>query len=155
VIKTVIFDLGRVLIPFDFMRAYLRMQALSGLTPDEMRARLSRDQLVHRFETGLIENQEFVAEVASRLEVSLDYQGFCDIWSSIFLPETLVPESVVEGIRRNHRTVLLSNTNNIHFAMLDERYPILKHFDARILSYEVKAMKPAPAIYQAAIDADG
>jgi len=155
VIKTVIFDLGRVLIPFDFMRGYIRMQAISGLAPDEIRARLSRDQLVHRFETGLIENRDFVAEVASRLEVSLDYEGFCDIWSSIFLQETLLPESVLEGIRRNHRTVLLSNTNGIHFTMLDDRYPILKHFDARILSYEVRAMKPSPAIYQAAIDAAG
>ncbi len=154
-IKTVIFDLGRVLIPFDFMRAYVRMQALCGLTPDEMRARLSRDQFVHRFETGLIESRDFVAEVAARLDVEIDYDGFCDIWSSIFLPETLVPERVVEGIRRHHRTVLLSNTNELHFAMLDERYPILSHFDARILSYEVKAMKPSPAIYQAAIDAAG
>ncbi len=154
-IKTVIFDLGRVLIPFDFMRGYLRMQALSGLAPDEIRARLSRDSLVHRFESGHIENHAFVAEVAARLGVRLDYERFSEIWSSIFLPETLIPEEVVAGIRRNHRTVLLSNTNGIHFAMLDSRYPILQHFDARILSYEVKAMKPEPAIYQAAIDAAG
>jgi putative hydrolase of the HAD superfamily len=155
VIKTVIFDLGRVLIPFDFMRGYQQMQALSGLTPDEIRARLSADRLVHRFESGHIENHDFVAEVASRLGVQLDYESFTEIWSSIFLPETLIPEAVVAGIRRNHRTVLLSNTNGIHFTMLDARYPILSHFDARILSYEVKAMKPEPAIYQAAIDAAG
>ena len=154
-IKTVIFDLGRVLIPFDFMRGYLRMQDLSGLAPDEIRERLKRDQLVHRFETGLIEDRDFVDEVAARLEVALDYDGFREIWGSIFLPETLIPESVVEGIRRNHRTVLLSNTNGIHFTMLEERYPILSHFDARILSYEVKAMKRDPAIYRAAIDAAG
>jgi putative hydrolase of the HAD superfamily len=155
VIKTVIFDLGRVLIPFDFMRGYLRMQAICGLEPAEIRARLSRDELVRRFETGLVENRAFVAEVASRLGAQLDYEGFCDIWSSIFLPETLIPEGVVAGIRRHHRTVLLSNTNDIHFTMLDARFPILSHFDARILSYEVKAMKPDPAIYQAAIDAAG
>lgn len=154
-IKAVIFDLGRVLIPFDFMRGYLRMQALSGLEPNEIRARLSRDELVRRFESGLIGNHAFVDEVASRLGVQLDYDGFCEIWGSIFLPETLIPESVVEGIRRNHRTVLLSNTNGIHFSMLDAKYPILQHFDARILSHEVKAMKPEPAIYQAAIDAAG
>lgn len=137
------------------MRGYLRMQALSGLEPNEIRARLSRDELVRRFESGLIGNHAFVDEVASRLGVQLDYDGFCEIWGSIFLPETLIPESVVEGIRRNHRTVLLSNTNGIHFSMLDAKYPILQHFDARILSHEVKAMKPEPAIYQAAIDAAG
>lgn len=154
-IKTVIFDLGRVLIPFDFMRGYLRMQALSGLEPAEIRARLAKDELVRRFESGFIENHAFVDEVASRLGVDLDYEGFREIWGSIFLPETLIPETVVEGIRRNHRTVLLSNTNGIHFTMLDAKYPILRHFDARILSYEVKAMKPEPAIYAAAIEAAG
>mgnify|MGYP000005847631 CR=1 FL=1 len=152
-IKTVIFDLGRVLIPFDFLRGYLRMQQLCGLSPDEIRARLSQDQLVRRFETGLIENEAFVAEVSSRLGVPLEYERFCEIWSSIFLPETLIEERILEGIRRNHRTVLLSNTNGIHFSMLDARYPILRHFDARVLSYEVKAMKPEPEIYRAAIEA--
>jgi putative hydrolase of the HAD superfamily len=131
------------------------MQALCGLEPAEIRIRLSRDELVKRFETGLIENHDFVAEVSSRLGIELSYDGFCDIWSSIFLPETLIAEEVVQGIRRNHRTLLLSNTNEIHFTMLDARFTILRHFDARILSYEVKAMKPDPAIYQAAITAAG
>lgn len=137
------------------MRGYERMQALCGLDPAEIRVRLSRDELVRRFETGLVENHEFVAEVSARLGIALDYDGFCDIWSSIFLPETLIPEDVVRGIRRHQRTVLLSNTNSIHFTMLDDRFPILGHFDARILSYEVKAMKPDPPIYLAAIEAAG
>jgi len=49
--------------------------------------------------------------------------------------------------------VLLSNTNPIHFEMIRAAYPHLRHFHRLVLSHEVKAMKPAPEIYRAAIDA--
>jgi glucose-1-phosphatase len=71
------------------------------------------------------------------------------------LPYTLIPETMIEGIARNYRLVLLSNTNAIHFEMLRENYPLLRHFHALVLSYEVGAMKPLPLIYHRAIEAAG
>ena len=81
----------------------------------------------------------------------VDYEQFCEIWSSIFLPHTLIPEAMLESLRRRYRLLLLSNTNPIHFNMIRERYGLLRHFDTFVLSHEVKAMKPAPAIYREAI----
>ena len=40
VIKTILFDLGNVIIPFDFKPAYERMGALCSITVDEVRARI-------------------------------------------------------------------------------------------------------------------
>ena len=51
--------------------------------------------------------------------------------------------------------MLVSNTNAIHFEMIRENYPLLRHFDALILSYEVQAMKPSPRIFEAAVRAAG
>lgn len=150
-IRTVIFDLGRVLVPFDFQRGYRAMSEHCGLPPEEVRARLGRDGLVHGFESGEFDGPEFIRRVTDLLETEISEERFSEIWSSIFLPETLIPESMVEGIHRNYRTVLLSNTNPIHYAMLDRTYPILRHFDAYVLSHEVKAMKPLPRIYEVAI----
>ncbi|MBN9662947.1 MAG: HAD family phosphatase [Acidobacteria bacterium] len=150
-IRTVIFDLGRVLVPFDFQRGYRAMSEHCGLPPEEVRARLGRDGLVPGFESGEFDGVEFVRRVSTLLGTEISYDRFSEIWSSIFLPETLIPESMVEGIRRNYRTVLLSNTNPIHYEMLYRTYPILQHFDAYVLSHEVKAMKPQPRIYEAAI----
>jgi putative hydrolase of the HAD superfamily len=152
-IRTVIFDLGRVLIPFDFQRGYAAMSDLTGLAPQDIRSRLHNSGIVPRFESGQIAARDFVSRVGEILESDLDYSRFCDIWSCIFLPHTLVPETMVESIRRKYRTVLLSNTNEIHFNMVSARYPILQHFDAYVLSHEVGAMKPDPRIYQHAIDA--
>ena len=51
----------------------------------------------------------------------------------------------------DHRLLLLSNTNDIHFTMVERKYPIMRHFDDHVLSYRVGAMKPSPRIYQEAI----
>lgn len=151
-IQTVIFDLGRVLVPFDFQRGYRAMSELCGLEPEEIARRLRQSNLVVDFESGVVDGPGFVQEVSRLLEAELSYDRFCEIWSSVFLPETLIPESMVEAIRKRYRTVLLSNTNPIHFEMLRATYPILRHFDAYVLSHEVGAMKPLPAIYAKAIE---
>jgi FMN phosphatase YigB (HAD superfamily) len=151
VIKTVIFDLGKVLIPFDFSRGYQGMEKLCGYPAAEIRKRIAATDLVHRFETGLVEPKDFVEQLSGLLELRASYEQFCEIWSSIFLPDPLIPDSMLAGLRQRYRMLVLSNTNAIHFEMVRENYPLLRYFDDLILSYEVKAMKPAPAIYQAAI----
>jgi FMN phosphatase YigB (HAD superfamily) len=151
----VIFDLGRVLVPFDFRIGYQRMSAVCGLAPEEIRARIGTDGMVRDFEAGHIDGAGFHRRVEELLETRIERAQFDEIWSSIFLPETLVPESFVAALHARYRSVLLSNTNDIHFNFVAAHYPILKHFDAYVLSHEVKAMKPEPAIYEAAIHAAG
>jgi glucose-1-phosphatase len=151
VIKTVIFDLGKVLIPFDFARGYRAMEALCGYSATEIRRRIAASDLVPRFETGLVAPHDFVDQLTRRLDLHISYERFCEIWSSIFLPDPLVPESLIAGLRQRYRLLVLSNTNAIHFPMVRKSYPMLRHFDDFILSYEVKAMKPEPAIYHEAI----
>jgi glucose-1-phosphatase len=155
VIKTVIFDLGRVLVDFDFMRGYRTMSEISGLDVDEIRSRFHSSGISVEFESGDISEQEFERRTQALLGTSMPSDQFEQIWFSVFLPGTLMPEDVVAGIRRNHRTVLLSNTNEMHFRGLKRHYPILEHFDAYVLSHEARAMKPLPAIYEAAIRAAG
>src|SRR5579863_2176403 len=150
-IKTVIFDLGKVIIPFDFMRGYQGLEKYCGQPPAEIRRRIGATDIVRRFETGLVEPEDFVKQLSVILDLHISYDRFCEIWSSIFLPDTLVPESLLAGLRKRFRMVLLSNTNAIHFRMLAESYPILRHFDDRVLSFEVRAMKPSPVIYREAI----
>jgi putative hydrolase of the HAD superfamily len=153
--EAVIFDLGKVLVPFDFQRGYERLQAVCGHPVGEVRQRILDSGLVPRLESGLVGSREFVTRLGEALGVTFEYAEFCEIWSSIFLPGTLVPESLVIGLKKRYPLVLLSNTNAIHFEMLERTYPILGHFENRVLSHEVGAMKPAPAIYLKAIELAG
>ena len=153
--RAVIFDLGKVLVAFDFARGYDRLQPLCGYSVEEMRRRIGASGLVPQLEAGRIESREFVSSFGAALGVSLDYGQFCEIWSSIFLPGTLVPDSLVAGLKKRYPLVLLSNTNAIHFEMLERTYPILGHFERRVLSHEIGAMKPDPLIYRKAVEMAG
>jgi FMN phosphatase YigB (HAD superfamily) len=150
VYKAIIFDLGKVLIHFDFKRGYQALEGLCPYTVAEMRQRITATDLVERFETGLVEPEDFVKQFSGILGLQLDYDHFCRIWSSIFM-DTLIPDSMLEGLAARYKLVLLSNTNAIHFEMVREAYPLLRHFHEVVLSYEVKAMKPAPRILHEAV----
>jgi putative hydrolase of the HAD superfamily len=154
--KALIFDLGKVLVNFDFKRAYQTLSKLCPLEPSEIPKRLATTGLPERLETGLIEPAEFVEQICATLNLRKDYdfEGFCRDFSCIFAEE-LVPESMIQALAARYRLVLLSNTNAIHFPLLCENYPLLRHFQHRVLSYEVKAMKPSPKIYQAALERAG
>jgi putative hydrolase of the HAD superfamily len=127
------------------------MEGLCPYPAAQIPARLRSTDLVTRFETGQIEPEAFVAELCAVLELNATYDEFCDLWTSIFLPETLIPEAFVESLKADYRLLLLSNTNAIHFEMIQRHYPLIRHFDQHVLSYKVGAMKPSPEIYQAAL----
>lgn len=154
-IKCIIFDLGRVLVPFDFSRAWVRMEARSGIPVAEIRRRVDEAGLFLPFESGAVSPDEFVAGMNRLLGIDLGEQEFSEIWNSIFLPEALIREELLQLLAQKHRLILLSNTNLIHFRFLREAYPLLRHFHQFVLSYEVGIMKPAVGIYQKAINAAG
>ena len=114
--KAVIFDLGRVLIDFDFGRGYRALEGVSPYGAREIPRRLAASGLVQRFETGLVEPRDFVAQLSTVLDLHVDYHQFCGLWSSIFT-EPLIPESLLAGLAAHYPLVLLSNTNAIHFEM--------------------------------------
>ena len=150
-IKAILFDLGNVVIPFDFKLAYVRMAELCGCKPEEVPPRIRATGLVGPFERGEIAAEPFVRELSSALNLNITHQEFCSWWSGVFLQETLVSEALLADLASRYRLLALSNTNPIHFAMLKEAYPLLRHFHDYVLSYEVGAAKPDAKIYQEAI----
>lgn len=150
-IKAIFFDLGGTIIPFDFKRGYTALAEHSPHTLEEILRRVRSSDLFPRFEKGEVEPCQFVGEFCKLFDCRLDYQRFCEIWGIIFLPQPLVDEALLAGLKSHYRLLSLSNTNAIHFPMVLKEYPILRHLDDHVLSYEVKAMKPAPEIYHAAI----
>lgn len=152
--KAIILDLGKVVVQFDFKRGYRALEGLCPYSAAEIPKRIATTDLVTRLETGLIEPHHFVSQFSRLLGLDVDYGHFCRIWSCIF-GETLLPESMLQGLAARYRLLLLSNTNAIHFEMIRANYPLLRHFHDLVLSYEVKAMKPRPEIYRAAVERAG
>lgn len=152
--KAVIFDLGKVLVPFDFIRGYRELERHCPYPTAEIRSRIAASRLVEPLEKGLIAPRDFVTRLSGFLDLRIGYEEFCRIWSCIFSGQ-LIPDAVLASLAARYRLLLLSNTNEIHFQMIRENYTLLRHFHDCVLSYEVHAMKPDPAIFRVAVEKAG
>ena len=153
--KAILFDLGRVLVHFDFQIGYRGLEKACGISAAEIPRRLTPGGLVERFESGQVSPEAFFEEFQQTLGIQLPFERFCEIWSSIFT-HAILPESMLAGLRKQYRLVLLSNTNALHFVMIRQWYGnLLQHFDALVLSHEVGTMKPDDRIFDAAVAAAG
>ena len=139
--------------PLDFARLYGRLAEHCAVPAEEIPVRIGETGLVPLLESGAMEPEEFTERIVTLLDLKVPEGRFQELWSSLFPGHTLLPESLMEGVKKHHRLLLLSNTNAIHFGMVRENYPLLRHFDHYVLSHEVGAMKPSPKIYEAAIAA--
>src|SRR5204863_9946191 len=102
------FGFVKVFIHFDFQLGDRSLACYCPYPAAEIPKRLAGTGLVERFETGLVGPRDFVEQVSRILDLDVDYDCFCGIWSSIFT-ELLLPESLLEGLAAGYRLLLLSN----------------------------------------------
>ena len=151
-IKAVLFDLGKVIVDFDFTPAFGRLSRHCAKKPHEIREYFLRSGLEVLYDGGKISSAEFYRKIKTDLGHSLDYGRFKKIWNEVF---TLNKETgrLIKKLKRRYRLVLISNTNALHYKYLCGRYTVLEHFDRHILSYKEKIRKPDEKIYRTAIRA--
>lgn len=146
--KAVIFDLGKVLLHFDYKRAGAALCAHCSVSEDEVTAVLNQSELLYRYETGLIGSAEFFAEVKRAARYARELEHFEPLFADIFSP---IPEMIALQQRLRERrvpTYIFSNTNEMAVRHIRATYPFFGGFDGYIYSYEHRSMKPAPAIYE-------
>jgi putative hydrolase of the HAD superfamily len=153
-ISAVCFDLGKVLLNFDWQIMLRRIAAQSPLPPEEISRRMSDNPNFLHYEIGSVTTREFF----SYLKKLTEFRGtitelrasFCEIFTPlsehIALAALLAP---------HYPLAIISNTNDAHITYAEAKYSFFSLFRARVYSHEVKTMKPRPEIYQAALDALG
>jgi len=146
--KVIVFDLGDVLIPFDYSIAVQRLNKIEKNLGNTFLKFLKENYELHRsFERGDLTKETFTSIMCNALENKIDEETFCKIYSEIFtVNENVV--SLLPRLKKNYKLALLSNTNEIHTKYGWERYSFLQHFDKLILSHEVNAVKPEEKIYK-------
>ena len=150
---SLVFDLGKVVIDFDWKRPLRKLEGRTPFSTGELIARLKSTDAIGRFESGALSSQNFYREMAEYLKLNVDFEEFTSIWSDIFLDELILDAGFFEPLKNRYRLILLSNTNEMHTQYLRRQFPILRVFDQQVMSFEVGAMKPLEKIYQAAMEA--
>jgi len=150
---TFLFDIGRVLLDFDFESSLARL-----LPPGTTDGRERMEQLLDRkdeFEAGRIPADEYIPWALDVMGSSATHDEFRYWWQRIFTPNLPMWETVRRLSADGHRLILFSNTNAIHCPWVFDEFPEFELFHEAVLSYETGSIKPHPEIYQYAIDAHG
>jgi len=147
--SVIVFDLGNVLIPFDYSIAVNKLNKIEARLGDDFIDSYKRNYHIHRaFERGDMSEKEFLDSMLNIVDHKIDAETFCRYYSEIFTVNEDVA-ALLPILKKKYILVLLSNTNSIHYRYGYQHYEFLKHFDKLILSHEVNAVKPEEKIYRA------
>lgn len=154
-IRFVYFDLGKILLDFDFRVACANVAKLLDVPTDHVQATVYDSGLEDRFEHGEMSPPEFAAAVCQAVGVTGNpppVDRLMDAISDMFTPiDAMV--GVMSRVKAGGRGIgILSNTCHAHWDWVTrQQYEVMDAgLDATILSYEIGAMKPAAKIYEAA-----
>ncbi len=153
--KAIVFDLGNVLIPFDFRIFIGKINKLKPGLGDKFSNFFKSNYHFHRdFERGKIPEEEFINKMLAVIEDIIDPETFCNYYADIFsLNEEVI--ALLPQLKRNYKLFLLSNTDPIHEKYGWRKYDFFIHFEKLILSHKVGAVKPEKEIYKAVEIASG
>ena len=153
-IETVIFDLGNVLLPFDWGQARKRMSTATGCSRREVEDYFVNTPFLGQLEIGQLTAQQFFEIVARDLRFRGSRAEFDEILSNIFTIDDAMIR-LTQALKGAYRRFILSNTIPQHIEYVFNKYPVLRDFDGHSLSYEVGLMKPDRRIYERTVQQFG
>jgi putative hydrolase of the HAD superfamily len=151
--KIIIFDLGNVIFKFDLMKF---IKSYTQRIPNHKIIDFNKliptySEFAYSYEKGNISSFDFYDILAKKTHYNGTYNEFVIQWNNIFepMPETI---ELIATLSSKYKIAILSNTNELHFGYLKDRYPgIFALFNNFFLSYKMHLRKPEDGIYQQVI----
>ncbi|MBI4549737.1 MAG: HAD family phosphatase [Candidatus Omnitrophica bacterium] len=148
--RLVLFDLGNVLVRFDHAILARKLSKLSRKPIFAIVSQFIRSGLGELYDEGRIDTEDFTGRVLRALDLKMSPEEFKACWTEIFWENPGMDE-LVGRLKARYPVFVISDTNPMHFDFVRERFPILRHIDQFVLSYEVGARKPHPKMFEAAL----
>lgn len=157
---TIVFDLGGVIIDLDVPRCVGHFTQLMGI--ENVRNILGIDdegegvvsvsaatkQLMHDYEYGNITTDEFLHAVCSYCYEGTTIEQVREAWLSMLdnLPQEKL-DYIADLRKKGYKTVLLSNSNELHWDPIWEQYHLGSYFDYVFASHHLHMAKPNQEIF--------
>src|ERR1700722_18036065 len=109
----IIFDLGKVLVDFDYTIAAKKIAARSTISMDNLHDFLSSSPLLVQLETGLLTPQQFYSEIQKATGFNGSADEFSGYFTDIFEPMPPMVELHAALRKRQIPTYIFSNTSDI------------------------------------------
>jgi len=146
--KAIVFDLGNVLLDFDYGKTVQRIKEKCRMPEQDLRIVFSASPLFDRFEHGHINAEEYFAEIQRLTCYDGTFEQFAEFFGDIF---TEAPSMVAWNEKLRAAKIpryILSNTNDLSIRFIRKRFPFFNAFEGYVLSHEHRVMKPAARIYE-------
>ncbi len=147
-IRAFLFDIGNVILRFDFTIALRKLSAQTDTDdPTDLLTRL--EPVKFMLEDGQIDRASFLRAAIDVLRYRGTEADFISAFEDIFHENEPMSE-LIGRLQPAYPLYLLSNTNDIHVDFFLRRYPVFQNFCGGIYSHKVRASKPNPEIYRIA-----
>ncbi len=152
-VKTVLFDLGNVLVDID-LSAFWRDIGFSS--PEEIAPfATGYDSLTRQYETGHIGTDDYLSGLQIVFNKKFTTNRLHRAFSGIIQKPIAGMFDIVSRLSCTHQTALVSNTNEIHFNLSQKKLAAVRILHKYYLSYQLHVMKPAAGFYHAIIQEQG
>jgi len=146
--KAVVFDLGKVLVDFDYSIAARRIAARGKMTLLEIAAYINQSSLFVEYESGRVTTQQFFDEIRKVTGFRGDLAEFSNCFADIFTAIEPMIQLQAKLQQRGMSAYAFSNTNELAAEHIRRSFPFYSKFDGCILSFEHLAMKPDARLYE-------
>src|ERR1039457_3003695 len=121
--KVVVFDLGKVLVDFDYSIAARKVAARSTKSLLNLAFLLSSSSLIIQYESGLVTRQEFFEQIRDAIGFQGDLAEFGGYFADIFteIPQMIALHAELRG--RVFKTYIFSNTNDLAIEHVERNFP--------------------------------
>ena len=151
-IKTIIFDLGGVIVNLDLELTIMAFKQMGIKRPERFISPGLHSDIFLKLELGEITEEEFYSGIRELAGVNIPDKAIRDAWCALLtdLPKERV--RLIEKLKNNHRVILLSNTNSIHLSYFDgmaDGYNSLSElFDKVYYSFKLHDHKPNLSVFK-------
>jgi HAD superfamily hydrolase (TIGR01509 family) len=153
--KSIIFDLGGVLINLDYNRTSIAFKDLGIENFDDLFSQFKSDELFSKLETGKVSQEDFykVMSVVCRRGTTQDQ--IRDAWDAMLLDFRVKSLEFLVSLAQKYPLYLLSNTNSIHYAAFNKtlfrqtgKTTLDNFFTKSYYSHLIGRRKPVPETYE-------
>lgn len=158
-IENIIFDFGGVILNINYYAAAQKFKDLGCIDFDELYSQQKQSGLFDEFEIGKISPQAFINELLRVLPNGVKPKQVIDAWNAMLLDLPQKRTEKLSKLKKEYRTFLLSNTNQIHeeaFTRIIQKENQLESleplFEQVYLSHKIGLRKPNTDVFQFVID---
>jgi FMN phosphatase YigB (HAD superfamily) len=146
--EAIVFDLGKVLVDFDYGLAAQRLAERSDMDALQVRELIEGSPAHRLFEAGHMDRGRFFETVARATGFTGTLDDFSGAFADIFTPIEAMIDLHQRFNALGYPTYIFSNTNEIAVAHIRLHFPFFSHFTAYIYSFEHHSMKPDASLYE-------